>query len=106
MVRSPARITGHLSYQDSICPVKQPETAAELDQAVKLFKMCSGGFGEGCGENSGQTVSPYGRFGVYRFRGPIMNSVKHILNNTIAPHGMKIERFLLFYPSAGVKTLA
>ena len=51
-------------------------------------------------------LSLYARFGVFLFQGLLLNSFKHILNNTVALHGMKIEYFLPFYSSKGVKILA
>ena len=51
-------------------------------------------------------LSLYARFGVFLFQDLLLNSFKHILDNTVAPHGMKIECFLPFDPSKGVKILA
>src|SRR5882672_6230103 len=46
------------------------------------------------------------RQGVSCRRGLLLNSFKHILNNTITPHGMEIECFLPLHSSTRVKTLA
>jgi hypothetical protein len=40
------------------------------------------------------------------FRDLLLNSFKHVLHNSITPHGMKIERFFSFHSRTRIKTLA
>src|SRR5438046_2154567 len=46
------------------------------------------------------------RRGGFCFRGLLLNPFKHILDNSIAAHGMKIECILPFHSSTRVKSLA